>query len=74
MNKQIKKVNKKMNQLNNYLEIFNSPLAPRGEGARQEACKEFHNFMKGLHQSLYNLEEAQLNQFDWSIETIKMID
>lgn len=74
MNKQIKKVNKKMNQLNEYLEIFNSPLAPRGEGARQEACKEFHNFMKGLHQSLYNLEEAQLNQFDWSIETIKMID
>lgn len=74
MNKQIKKVNKKMNQLNDYLEIFNSPLAPRGEGARQESCKEFHNFMKGLHQSLYNLEEAQLNQFDWSIETIKMID
>ena len=74
MNKQIAKVNKKMNQLNDYLELFNSPLAPRGEGARQEACKEFHNFMKGLHQSLYNLEEAQLNQFDWSIETIKMID
>lgn len=74
LKKQIKKVDKKMQELNEYLGLFNSPLAPRGEGARQMACEEFHNFMKGLHDSLYNLEEAQLNQFDWTIETIKLID
>lgn len=73
-NKQVKKVDKKMQELNEYLSLFNSPLAPRGEGARQMACIEFHNFMKGLHDSLYNLEEAQLNKFDWSIETIKIVE
>ena len=74
LKKQIKKVDKKMNELNEYLGLFNSPLAPRGEGARQMACKEFHDFMKGLHDSLYNLEEAQLNQFGWDLESIKFID
>lgn len=70
----VKKVDSKMQELNTYLSMFNGPFAPRGEGARQEACKEFHNFMKSLHKALYNLEEAQLNEFDWSIETIKLID
>ena len=74
LEKQVNKADKKMQELNNYLEWFNGPLHPRGEGARQEACKEFHNFMKGLHQTLYNLEEAQLNNLDWSIETIELID
>lgn len=74
LEKQINKADKKMQELNNYLEWFNGPLQPRGEGARQEASKEFHNFMNGLHQTFYNLEEAQLNNLDWSIETIKLID
>lgn len=74
LKKQIKKVDKKMQELNEYLGLFNSPFAPRGEGARQMACKEFHDFMKGLHDSLYNLEEAQLNQFGWDLESIKYID
>ena len=74
LSKQVNKVDKKINELNEYLSIFSSPFAPRGEGAKQEACKEFHSFMKSLHKALENLEEAQLNEFDWSIETIELID
>lgn len=74
INKKAEKVDKLINELNEYLQAFNSPLAPRGEGARQEACKEFHYLMKKLHKSLYDLEEAQLNAFDWSIQTIKLVE
>jgi DNA anti-recombination protein RmuC len=74
LSKQINKVDKKMQELNDYLSLFNSPFAPRGEGARQEACREFHEFMKSLHKALENLEEAQLNAFDWTVETIELID
>lgn len=72
--KQINKVDALMNELNAYLGAFNSFLAPRGEGARQCACQEFHELMEELHKELYKLEEAQLNEFGWDIETISLID
>lgn len=74
LKKQINKVDKLMIELNDYLGAFNSILAPRGEGARQMACQEFHELMEELHKELYKLEEAQLNEFDWDIETISLID
>lgn len=74
LSKQVNRTDKKIKELNDWLNLFNSPFAPRGEGAKQEACREFHTFMKSLHGTLKNLEEAQLNEFDWSIETIEMID
>ena len=73
LSKQVKKVDKKINELNDYLGCFNGPLAPRGEGAREAACIEFHNFMKTLHEALNNLEEAQLNEFEWTVDAIEMI-
>ena len=74
LKKQINKVDSLMNELNEYLGAFNSILAPRGEGARQMACQEFHELMEELHDNLYKLEEAQLNEFGWDIETISLID
>lgn len=74
LEKQINKVDSLMTELNSYLSAFNSILAPRGEGARQMACQEFHELMEELHKELYKLEETQLNEFDWSIETINLID
>lgn len=70
----INKVDKLVNELNDYLTGFNSPLAPRGEGARQLACQEFHELMNELHKALYDLEETQLNMLDWSIESIKLLE
>lgn len=74
LKKKIRKVNNLVNELNDYLSTFDSIFAPRGEGARQYACQEFHELMKDLHEALYELEEAQLNKFDWSIESIKLVD
>lgn len=74
IDRKINKVDKLINELNDYLTAFNSILAPRGDGARQLACQEFHSFMNKLHKSLYELEEAQLNELDWSIESIKLLE
>lgn len=73
LKKKVKKVDKLVNELNDYLGAFDSPFAPRGEGARQCACQEFHELMKELHEALYELEEAQLNKFDWDIESIELV-
>lgn len=74
LQKKVNKVDKLVNELNDYLGIFNSPLAPRGEGARQCACQEFHELMGELHNALIELEEVQLNAFGWDIESIDLID
>lgn len=72
--KNLKRIEKGLDEMCEYLELFNSVLAPRGEGARQCACQEFHDIMKKLHNELTKLEEKTLNEFDWSIEMIEMID
>lgn len=74
LQKKVNKVDKLVNELNDYLGAFNSPLAPRGEGARQGACQEFHELMQDLHNALIELEEVQLNAFGWDIESIKLVD
>lgn len=74
IDRKINKVDKLVNELNDYLTGFNSPLAPHGEGARQLACQEFHELMNELHKALYDLEETQLNMLDWSIESIKLLE
>lgn len=74
LKKKVNKVDKLVNELNDYLGAFNSPLAPRGEGARQCACQEFHELMQDLHNALIELEEVQLNTFGWDIESIELID
>lgn len=73
INKKVTKLDRLLNELNDYLGAFNSVLAPRGDGARQCACLEFHQLMNEIHNALYDLEEAQLNKFDWDIESIKLI-
>ena len=73
LQKKVNKVDKLLNELNDYLGAFNSPLAPRGEGARQCACQEFHELMEELHMALTELEEAQLNVFGWDIESINLV-
>ena len=72
--KNLKRIEKDLDEMCEYLGLFNSVLAPRGEGARQCACQEFHELMEHLHNELIKLEEKTLNEFDWSIEMIEMID
>lgn len=74
LQKKVNKVDKLVNELNDYLGAFNSSLAPRGEGARQCACQEFHELMQDLHNALIELEEVQLNAFGWDIESIELVD
>ena len=74
LEKKVKKVDRLVNELNDYLGYFNSPLAPRGKGARQCACQEFHELMHELHNALIELEEVQLNAFGWDIESIELVD
>lgn len=43
-----KKIDKKVNTIYEYIQAFNSPLAPRGDGARFEAGREYHEIVMSL--------------------------
>lgn len=43
-----KKIDKKINTIYTYIQAFNSPLAPRGNGARFAAGQEYHEHVVSL--------------------------
>ena len=73
LKKHLKKVYNLLDEMAVYIYNFNGILAPKGDGAKQEACKEFHEVMTELHKALIELEECQLNELEWDIESIELI-
>lgn len=51
-NKLANKYNKKINKIYEYIQLFEGPLAPRGDGARYEAGREFHELIFKLNEEI----------------------
>lgn len=51
-NKLANKYNKKINKIYEYIQLFDGPLAPRGDGARYEAGRELHELIDKLNNDI----------------------
>lgn len=65
------RLDKNMVELNEYLEIFGH-MPPKGEGAKEQAVKEFRVLIKKIHESLNILETAQIEELGEELRVSEM--
>lgn len=58
---QINKLNKKVQEINEYVNAYNSPLAPQGELAREEFGLEFNDVVS---RTIENLKVIRRKMFE----------
>ena len=72
--KLIEKFYERIMDLTVYLDAPNSPLGPRGDGAKQCFCVEAHKLFKEIKKDLDKLEEDLLERYGYDKESIEYFD
>ena len=72
--KLIEKFYEKVMDLTVYLDAPNSPLGPRGDGAKQCFCVEAHKLFKEIKKDLDKLKEDLLERYGYDKESIEYVD